>query len=79
MFTKRLVKDRNVQYPGRYQLVNVSNGQTLGTFDLTAAPGTVTEQGTIIGAAYLQPIEDGLQEASVAAAIYAYKNVGGSL
>lgn len=58
MFTKRQVVDRSVQYPGRYQLVNVSNGQTLGTFDLTEVPGTITAPGTIIGAAYLQPIED---------------------
>lgn len=61
-FQKRDVKDKVVQYPGRYQLVNTSNGQVLGTFDLTAVPGIVTEPGTSINKAYLQPIEQILYE-----------------
>lgn len=55
-FTKRDVKDRVVQYPRRYQLVEVS----AGVYDLVPVTGTVTEAGTAINKAYLQPIEDNL-------------------
>lgn len=54
--TPRTVKDRVVQYPGRYNLVPVSGT----TYDLVPVPGTVTESGTQINKAYLQPIEDEL-------------------
>lgn len=55
-FVKRDVKDRVVQYPHRYQLVEVSTG----TFDLVPVTGTITQEGTAINKAYLQPIEDAL-------------------
>lgn len=55
-FTARDVKDRVVQYPHRYQFVEVSTG----IYDLVPVTGTVTEAGTAINKAYLQPIEDGL-------------------
>lgn len=58
-FIKRDVKDRVVQYPRRYQLVEVSQG----IYDLVPVTGTVTEEGTAINKAYLQPIEDALGEA----------------
>lgn len=58
-FIKRDVKDRVVQYPRRYQLVEVQPG----IFDLIPVTGTVTEEGTPINKAYLQPIEDGLDVA----------------
>jgi parallel beta-helix repeat protein len=56
-FIKRDVKDRVVQYPRRYQLVEVSQG----IYDLVPVTGTVTEEGTAINKAYLQPIEDYLE------------------
>lgn len=58
-FTKRDVKDRVVQYPRRYKLVEVSDG----IYDLIPVTGIVTEEGTPINKAYLQPIEDGLDNA----------------
>jgi hypothetical protein len=58
-FTKRDVKDRVVQYPRRYQLVEVQPG----IFDLIPVPGVITEEGTPINKAYLQPIEDALADA----------------
>ena len=57
-FTKRDIKDRVVQYPKRYKFVAVS-GQT-DTYDLVPVAGTITEAGTAINKAYLQPIEDNL-------------------
>jgi phage-related tail fiber protein len=57
-FVKRNVKDRVVQYPRRYQLVEVSQG----IYDLVPVTGTVIEEGTAINKAYLQPIEDALEE-----------------
>lgn len=58
-FIKRDVKDRVVQYPRRFQMVEVQPG----IFDLIPVTGTVTEEGTPINKAYLQPIEDGLENA----------------
>lgn len=55
-FTARDVKDRVVQYPHRYQLVEVSTG----IYDLVPVIGTVTEAGTAINKAYLQVLENGL-------------------
>lgn len=60
-FTKRDVKDRVVQHPRRYKL-NPVNGQT-NIYDLEPVPGEVTEAGMPINKAYLQPIEDGLNDA----------------
>lgn len=40
------MKDRNVQYPNRYQLVKVEGTDDI--YDLTPAPGTIVEEGTII-------------------------------
>jgi hypothetical protein len=57
-FVKRDVKDRVVQYPRRYQLVEVQPS----IFDLIPVPGTITEPGTPINKAYLQPIEDGISD-----------------
>jgi hypothetical protein len=60
-FTARTVKDRVVQYPRRYQLVLVEG--TTDTYDLIPVTGTVTEVGTAVNKAYLQPIENALAEA----------------
>lgn len=57
-FVKRDVKDRIVQYGNRYKLTEVSPD----VYDLTPVTGTVTEQGTIINKAYLQPIENHLEK-----------------
>jgi len=47
------MEDRAVQYPHRYRLVDVDTGETLGTYDFTAVPGTVTAAGTEINKASL--------------------------
>lgn len=57
-FVSRDVKDRIIQYPRRYQLTPV--GGTDDTYDLVPITGTITEEGTKINKAYLQPIEDGI-------------------
>ncbi len=57
-FVKRDVKDRLVQYPRRYQLVEVQSG----IFDLIPVTGTITEPGTAINKVYLQPIEDAISD-----------------
>lgn len=59
-FTKRDVKDRVVQYPRRYRLVPVTGQEDI--YDLSPVTGTVTEPGTPVNKAYLQPIEDNLQD-----------------
>lgn len=56
MTTARNVKDRIVQYPGRFKMVEVS-GQP-GVFDFEPVPGDIIEEGTDINKAYLQPLED---------------------
>ena len=42
------VNDRIVQYPNRYQLVNVETGEVLGTYDFVEVTGTVQQAGTEI-------------------------------
>lgn len=58
-FIKRDIKDRVVQYPRRYQLVEVQPG----IFDLIPVTGTVTEEGTPVNKELLQRYEDGLDAA----------------
>lgn len=55
-FTPQTITDKNVQYPHRYQLTEVS----AGVYDLTAVPGTITEAGTAVNKALLQRYEDTL-------------------
>lgn len=43
--------DRNVQFPNRYQLTKVPGTDDI--YDLTPAPGTITEEGTMINKASL--------------------------
>ena len=74
-FTPRTITDKVVQYPCRYTLTLVSGT----TYDLAAAPGTVTDPGISVNKAYLQPIEDALGRASRSSKYYAYKNMGGAL
>lgn len=50
--------DRNVQFPNRYQLTKVAGTDDI--YDLTPAPGTITEEGTSINKATL------LQDATAA-------------
>lgn len=45
------MKDRNVQFPHRYQLIPVAGEE--GVFDIIAKPGTVTEAGTPLNKATL--------------------------
>ena len=47
-------KDRLVQYPKRYTLTLVTGS----TYDIDAAPGTVTEAGTYVTAARMNEIQD---------------------
>ena len=56
MVFPRTVKDRVVQNPKRFQFTQIEPN----IYDLTAVPGTITEQGTAINKAYLQPIEQSL-------------------
>lgn len=58
------VVDRKVQYPNRYQLFNVSNGQSLGTFDFEPVPGTIMEEGTEINAELFDSIDEDIKQAS---------------
>ena len=45
------MQDRNVQWPNRYQLTKVPGTDDI--YDLTPAPGTITEEGTMINKASL--------------------------
>lgn len=56
----KVVVDRLVQYPNRFQLVNVSTGAVLGVFDLSAVTGTIQQVGTEIDAELFQSIQDDL-------------------
>lgn len=51
------VVDRVVQYPHRYKLTNIENGQVLGTFDLDPVLGTIQAEGTKINKALFDSIE----------------------
>lgn len=61
MFNARDIKDRIVQFPRRYKLKDINTGAVVATYDLEAEPGTITEAGTVINKAHLQPIEDTLK------------------
>jgi len=65
-FTPRDVKDQVVQYPNRYKIDGVSHA-------IEPDFGTVTEAGTPINRAYLQPIEDYL--ANLMSGGLAFKNL----
>jgi hypothetical protein len=62
-FTARDVKDEIVEFSSRYKLNLVSG--TTDTYDLVRIKGTVTESGTDINKAYLQPIEEALSTTPV--------------
>lgn len=47
--------DRVVEHPGRYTLTD-TGGAELGTYDLSRDEGTVTEAGTPLNAAHLNPV-----------------------
>ena len=53
----KVVVDRLVQYPNRFQLVDVSTGDILGIFDLNAVTGTIQQIGTEIDAELFQSIQ----------------------
>lgn len=57
-FVKRDVKDRVVEHPRRYRLIQVEPG----IFDLEPITGEVIELGTPINKAYLQPIEEAIED-----------------
>ena len=57
-FIKRDVKDRVVQYPRRYQFVEVQPD----IFDLIPVTGTVIEEGTPVNKELLQRYEDGISD-----------------
>lgn len=56
----KVVVDRLVQYPNRFRLVNVSTGEVLGVFDLSAVTGTIQQVGTEIDAELFQTIQEDL-------------------
>lgn len=58
----KVVVDRIVQYPNRFQLVNVDTSEVLGVFDLSAVTGTVQQVGTEIDAELFQSIQDDLTQ-----------------
>lgn len=58
-YTKRIIKDRVVEFPHRYKQTLVAG--TSDTYDLAPVTGTVTEGGTVINKVYLQHIEDYLE------------------
>lgn len=58
----KVVVDRLVQYPNRFQLVNVSTSEVLGVFDLHAVTGTIQQVGTEIDAELFQSIQDDLTQ-----------------
>lgn len=57
-FVKREIKDRVVQYPRRYQFVEIQPG----IFDLIPVTGTVIEEGTPVNKELLQRYEDGISD-----------------
>lgn len=65
------MKDKIVQYPHRYTLTNISNGQVLGTYDMDKVEGTVTEVGT--------PINKGTMLSDTTATKYGVEPVSGTV
>lgn len=55
-YTPRVVKDRVIEFPRRYNMTLVSGN----TYDLTPVTGTIIEEGTPLNKAYLQKLEDEL-------------------
>lgn len=58
-YTKTIWKNRQVEHPRRYTLVN-TDGKTI----LSPEPGTVFEEGTPLNADNMQHIEDGIEAAA---------------
>ncbi len=56
-------KDRIVQYPRRYQLVEVDAVNKI--YDLVVVTGTVTEEGTPVNAVNMNAIEDAIADVKV--------------
>lgn len=56
----KAVNDRIVQYPNRYQLVNVETGEVLGTYDFVEVTGTVQQAGTEIDKELFDSIQSDL-------------------
>lgn len=74
-YTKTTWLDRVVQYANRYTKSNESATEVT----LVQSPGVITQAGTLVNAALMNKMEDGILYSSVSANIYQYKNVGGSL
>lgn len=53
----KVVVDRLVQYPNRFQLVNVDTSAVLGVFDFNAVTGSVVQVGTEINAELFDSIQ----------------------
>ena len=52
-----VVTDRAVQYPTRFKLTDADTGRVLGVFDLAREPGSIAEDGSVIGKKLLEDIE----------------------
>lgn len=59
-FVKRIIKDRVVQYPHRYDLVPIEGYEN--RYDIVQVPGTITELGTPINKDLLQRYENRISE-----------------
>ena len=64
--------NREVEYPGRITLTDVSDSSVLGTFDVTRAEGTVSVAGTPLTADNLNGEITDAVNAGVSAAITEY-------
>ena len=71
----KIVVDRFVQYPNRFQLTNTATGEVLGVFDFEPITGTVQQVGTEINAELFQSIQDDLTK--LAQDIVAERNARG--
>ena len=58
-YTKNIWVDRNVEFPNRYNLTNVSGD----TYDIISNAGTIIEEGTPITAAKMNNLETGVEYA----------------
>lgn len=57
-----VVTDRAVQYPTRFKLTDADTGRVLGVFDLAREPGSIAEDGSVIGKKLLEDIERAMME-----------------
>lgn len=57
-WVRREIKDQDVQYPYRYDLVDINTNEVVGTYDIIPDWGEIYQNQTEINAKYLQLFED---------------------